>query len=156
VRWSYSVLHRCRFLRHSVDSGKLYVTLTTTRCCASAVYATALFLCVCDKSVFYRYCRMDRASIWHNKFVVILQCAIRKFYSGRFHNYFWNSVQRSGLKNLFKDVDRCKCCQLALIDVQFITQSISLCVQHHWRDAARRAGLSTAYEACLFYRATLC
>jgi len=49
-------------------------------------------------------------------------------------------------KNLSRHVERRKCCRLSSDDdrQQFITLGVHCCVQHDWRDAARRAGSSAS------------
>jgi len=37
---------------------------------------------------------------------------------------------------------------VTVIGDQFITLTIDICVQHSWREALRRAGLSAAVETC--------
>ena len=62
----------------------------------------------------------------------------------------WNFVPN------FTDLDKFRNCSSTIavlttytVDCpQFIALSVHLCVQHHWREAARRASMSAAAEAC--------
>jgi len=116
---------------------------------------------VLHKPVLYRNSLMDQACFWHRGDPrVILHCTKRYF--GNLQNLgtsLENIVPNSGLRENFATACRPSKVLSSYVDAEydklatfvsrlFITLSVHLCVQHHGRDAARRAGLSVAVETC--------